>query len=145
MKVLIINGPNINFLGIREVSLYGKVTYSELEKLLYAWGEELNLDIEVYQSNHEGNLIDKIQEVYNKVDYIVINPGGLTHYSVSLLDALKSVNIKTIEVHITDIDSREEFRKKSLISLYASMVIKGKGILGYKEALQALKEGKVWS
>ena len=143
MKVLIINGPNINFLGIREVSLYGNVTYSELEKLLYAWGEELNLDIEVYQSNHEGNLIDKIQEAYNKVDYIVINPGGLTHYSVSLLDALKSVNIKTIEVHITDIDSREEFRKKSLISLYASMVIKGKGILGYKEALQALKEGKV--
>ena len=143
MKVLIINGPNINFLGIREVSLYGKVTYSELEKLLYAWGEELNLDIEVYQSNHEGNLIDKIQEVYNKVDYIVINPGGLTHYSVRLVDALKSVNIKTIEVHITDIDSREEFRKKSLISLYASMVIKGKGILGYKEALQALKEGKV--
>ncbi len=143
MKVLIINGPNINFLGIREVSLYGNVTYSELEKLLYTWGEELNLDIEVYQSNHEGNLIDKIQEAYNKVDYIVINPGGLTHYSVSLLDALKSVNIKTIEVHITDIDSREEFRKKSLISLYASMVIKGKGILGYKEALQALKEGKV--
>lgn len=143
MKVLIINGPNINFLGIREVSLYGNVTYSELEKLLYAWGEELNLDIEVYQSNHEGNLIDKIQEAYNKVDYIVINPGGLTHYSVSLLDALKSVNIKTIEVHITDIDSREEFRKKSLISLYASMVIKGKGILGYKEALQALKEGRV--
>lgn len=143
MKVLIINGPNINFLGIREVSLYGNVTYSELEKLLYAWGEELNLDIEVYQSNHEGNLIDKIQEAYNKVDYIVINPGGLTHYSVSLLDALKSVNIKTIEVHITDIDSREEFRKKSLISLYASMVIKGKGILGYKEALQAIKEGKV--
>lgn len=143
MKVLIINGPNINFLGIREVSLYGNVTYSELEKLLYAWGEELNLDIEVYQSNHEGNLIDKIQEAYNKVDYIVINPGGLTHYSVSLLDALKSVNIKTIEVHITDIDSREEFRKKSLISLYASMVIKGKGFLGYKEALQAIKEGKV--
>lgn len=143
MKVLIINGPNINFLGIREVSLYGNVTYSELEKLLYAWGKELNLDIEVYQSNHEGNLIDKIQEAYNKVDYIVINPGGLTHYSVSLLDALKSVNIKTIEVHITDIDSREEFRKKSLISLYASMVIKGKGILGYKEALQTIKEGKV--
>ena len=116
MKILVINGPNLNFLGIREPEIYGKSTYKDLCDLINKQAEIDNIDIEIYQSNHEGSIVDKIQQAYfDKVDGIVINPAGYTHTSVAILDALKSVNIPTIEVHISDINGREEFRKHSYI------------------------------
>ena len=141
MKILVINGPNLNFLGIREPEIYGKSTYKDLCDLIYKQAEIDNIDIEIYQSNHEGSIVDKIQQAYfDKVDGIVINPAGYTHTSVAILDALKSVNIPTIEVHISDINGREEFRKHSYISLAAIQTIKGLGLPGYIEALKKLKE-----
>ena len=141
MKILVINGPNLNFLGIREPEIYGKSTYKDLCDLIKKQAEIDNIDIEIYQSNHEGSIVDKIQQAYfDKVDGIVINPAGYTHTSVAILDALKSVNIPTIEVHISDINGREEFRKHSYISLAAIKTIKGLGLPGYIEALKKLKE-----
>ena len=141
MKILVINGPNLNFLGIREPEIYGKSTYKDLCDLIYKQAEIDNIDIEIYQSNHEGSIVDKIQQAYfDKVDGIVINPAGYTHTSVAILDALKSVNIPTIEVHMSDINGREEFRKHSYISLAAIQTIKGLGLPGYIEALKKLKE-----
>ena len=141
MKILVINGPNLNFLGIREPEIYGKSTYKDLCDLIYKQAEIDNIDIEIYQSNHEGSIVDKIQQAYfDKVDGIVINPAGYTHTSVAILDALKSVNIPTIEVHISDINGREEFRKHSYISLAAIQTIKGLELPGYIEALKKLKE-----
>ena len=141
MKILVINGPNLNFLGIREPEIYGKSTYKDLCDLINKQAEIDNIDIEIYQSNHEGSIVDKIQQAYfDKVDGIVINPAGYTHTSVAILDALKSVNIPTIEVHISDINGREEFRKHSYISLAAIKTIKGLGLPGYIEALKKLKE-----
>lgn len=141
MKILVINGPNLNFLGIREPEIYGKSTYKDLCDLINKQAEIDNIDIEIYQSNHEGSIVDKIQQAYfDKVDGIVINPAGYTHTSVAILDALKSVNIPTIEVHISDINGREEFRKHSYISLAAIQTIKGLGLPGYIEALKQLKE-----
>ncbi len=143
MKVLVINGPNINFIGIREKELYGTETYNDLVNLINEHAKSLNIDVEVYQSNHEGDLIDKLQEAYfNKVDGIIINAGGLTHTSIALMDAIKSTSIKTIEVHLTDIDKREDFRKISYISLVAEKTIKGKGFASYTEALDYLKESE---
>ena len=114
MKLLVINGPNLNFLGIREPEIYGKYTYQDLCNLISSKAAELNMDIEIYQSNHEGQIVDKIQEAYfNKVQGIIINPAAYTHTSIAILDALKSVNIPCIEVHISDINTREEFRKHS--------------------------------
>ncbi len=134
-KILIINGPNLNFLGIREPAIYGKGTYANLVDLLNSAAKERNFDIEIFQSNHEGCIVDKIQEAYHKFDGIIINPAAYTHTSVAILDALKAVGLPTVEVHLSDINSREEFRKFSYISLYAAKTICGKGFDGYIEAM----------
>ena len=141
MKILVLNGPNINMLGIREPGLYGKNTYADLLALLEATAKEENIELEHYQSNHEGCLVDKIQEAYGKFDGIVINPGGYTHTSVAILDALKAVSIPTVEVHISKVDEREPFRQISYVSYYASKTIIGKGLDGYIEAIDFLANG----
>ena len=139
MKILVLNGPNLNFLGIREPSIYGSNTYNDLCSLINDKANSENIDIEIYQSNSEGALVDKIQQAYfDKVDGIVINPAAYTHTSVAILDALKAVNIPTVEVHISDISTREEFRKHSYISLVAEKIIKGHGFNGYIEAIDYL-------
>ena len=138
MKILVINGPNINLLGIREPEIYGKESYEDLKKLIYEKAKELNIEIEIYQSNHEGDLVDKIQESFNNFQGIVINPAAYTHTSVAILDALKAVGIPTIEVHITDPDLREDFRKISYIRKNCIDTVKGKGFQGYLEALEKL-------
>lgn len=140
MRLMVINGPSINMLGIREKTIYGKTSYDQLVKKIHTWANELEVDAEVYQSNHEGDLIDKIQEAYFKgYDGIIINPGAYTHTSIALLDALKSVNLPAIEVHISDISKREEFRKKSLIKEACLTSIIGQGIEGYYLAMKTLK------
>ena len=139
MKILVINGPNLNFLGIREPEMYGKETYQDLCNLITQRAEVLGLDLEIFQSNYEGEIVTKIQEAYfNKVTGIVINPAGYTHTSVAILDALKAVSIPCIEVHISDINGREEFRKHSYVSLVSVKTIKGHGFNGYLEALEEL-------
>ena len=139
MKILIINGPNINMLGIREPEIYGKGTYSDLVDMIAAHCKEKQIDVEFYQSNHEGDLVDKIQQAYGNTDAIVINPAAYTHTSVALLDAVKAVGIPTVEVHISDPDEREEFRKVSFIRQTCITTIKGKGFDGYIEAIDLLK------
>lgn len=139
MKIFVINGPNINMLGIREVNIYGNESYSTLLQKLQSWGKERNVTIEEFQSNVEGEIVNYIQNAYfQKVDGIIINPAAYTHTSIAILDALKATNIPAIEVHISDIDAREEFRKVSLTSQYCFKVIKGLGIEGYKVALDEL-------
>lgn len=140
MKILVINGPNLNMLGIREPSIYGKSTYADLVGMIKDHAEKTNVEVECYQSNHEGCLVDKIQEAYGVFDGIVINPGAYTHTSVAILDALKSVGIPTVEVHISDVDSREEFRKISYITPYCKKRITGKGFDGYLEAMDFLSK-----
>lgn len=140
MKILVINGPNLNMLGIREPEIYGKTTFASLLQLLQEIAKEENLEIEQYQSNHEGDLVDKIQWAYGKVDGIVINPGAYTHTSVALLDALKAVSIPAVEVHISNVDAREPFRQVSYVSLVCVKTIKGHGLEGYREAVLYLKE-----
>lgn len=129
-------------LGIREPSIYGSATYDDLCKMIKAHADERNIEVEFYQSNHEGDLVDKIQSTYGKIDGIVINPGAYTHTSVALLDAVKSVGIPTVEVHISDPDTREEFRKVSYIRLACIATVKGKGFDGYLEAMDILASGK---
>jgi 3-dehydroquinate dehydratase-2 len=138
MKILVINGPNINMLGIREPNVYGKTTYAELCAFIEEKCKSAGVDCELFQSNHEGAIVDKIQSAYGVFDGIVINPAAYTHTSVAILDALKAVGIPTVEVHISDVDSREEFRKLSYVSLYAFKTIKGKGIEGYALAIDEL-------
>ena len=138
-KVLVINGPNINMLGIREPGIYGKNTFADLLKLIEDTAIAENLEIEQYQSNHEGDLVDKIQWAYGKIDGIVINPAAYTHTSVAILDALKSVAIPAVEVHISDVDSRESFRQISYAGLACCHTIKGHGLEGYREAILYLK------
>ena len=140
MKILVINGPNINMLGIREPGIYGKNTFADLLKLLEETALQEGIQIEQYQSNHEGCIVDKIQESYGIVDGIVINPAAYTHTSVAILDALKSVSIPAVEVHISDVDSREPFRQISYAGLYCEKTIKGHGLAGYREAILYLKE-----
>lgn len=143
MKILVINGPNLNFLGIREVSIYGSNTYNDLCTLILDKAKKLNIDIEIFQSNSEGKIIDKIHEAYfNKVDGIVINPAGYTHTSVAILDALKAVMIPTVEVHISDIKARESFRQHSFVSMVAKKTIAGLGFQGYLEAIDYLVKNK---
>ena len=134
-KILVINGPNLNFLGIREPAIYGNNTYAALEDTIQKAATSMGLEVEIYQSNHEGCIVDKIQEAYNHFDGIIINPAAYTHTSIAILDALKAVGLPTVEVHLSDINSREEFRKFSYISLYAAKTICGKGFEGYTEAL----------
>ena len=139
MKILVINGPNINMLGIREPGIYGKQTFADLLSLLQKTAAEENLEIEQYQSNHEGCLVDRIQEACGKVDGIVINPAAYTHTSVAILDALKSVAIPAVEVHISDVDSREAFRQISYAGMACIHTIKGQGLDGYRQAIVYLK------
>ncbi len=140
MKILVINGPNINMLGIREPNIYGKQTFSDLLALLVKTAKELSITIDQFQSNHEGAIVDRIQEAYGVYDGIVINPAAYTHTSVAILDALKSVAIPAVEVHISDVDSREEFRRLSYPGLYCEKTIKGQGLDGYRQAIIYLKE-----
>ena len=140
MKILVINGPNLNMLGIREPGIYGKNTFADLLKLLEETAVEEQLDIEQYQSNHEGDLVDKIQWAYGRIDGIVINPAAYTHTSVAILDALKAVSIPAVEVHISDVDSREPFRQISYAGMACVKTIKGHGFAGYREEILYLKE-----
>ena len=140
MKILVINGPNINMLGIREPDIYGKQSYTELVRMIKEYADGLSVEVEFYQSNHEGDIVDKIQAAYGAFDGIVINPAAYTHTSVAILDALKAVSIPTVEVHISDIDNRDEFRKFSFVSLYAEKTICGHGFNGYLEALDYLAQ-----
>lgn len=140
MKILVINGPNINMLGIREPDIYGKNTFQDLLTLLKETANKLQITVDQYQSNHEGDLVDKIQSTYRVYDGIVINPAAYTHTSVAILDALKSVGTPAIEVHISDVDSREEFRQISYAGLACVKTIKGHGLAGYAEAVQYLYE-----
>ena len=141
MRILVINGPNINMLGIREPEIYGSATYEDLKKLIENEAEKLGVEVEFFQSNHEGAIVDAIQNAYGKIDGIVINPAAYTHTSVALLDAVKAVGIPTVEVHISDPDTRDEFRKISYIRLACVATIKGKGFDGYLEAMRLLAEG----
>lgn len=138
MKILILNGPNLNMLGIREPDIYGHETYEDLCSMLQKEADGLGVSVEFFQSNHEGALVDAIQRAYGKADGIVINPGAYTHTSVALLDALKAVGIPTVEVHISDPDTREAFRKVSYIRSACVKTIKGHGMPGYAEALRFL-------
>ena len=140
MKILVLNGPNLNMLGIREPGIYGKNTFADLLQLLQDTAKEYHLEIEQFQSNHEGDLVDKIQWAYGQIDGIVINPAAYTHTSVAILDALKAVSIPAVEVHISDVDSREPFRQISYIGLACCKTIKGHGLEGYREAVRYLKE-----
>ena len=142
MKLLVINGPNLNMLGIREPDHYGRETYADLIAKIEAHCQSLGIEVECYQSNHEGDLVDKIQEAYGNADGIVINPGAYTHTSIALLDAVKAVGIPTVEVHVSDPDGREEFRHVSFIRAACCRTIKGKGLPGYLEALHYLADQK---
>ena len=139
MKVLVINGPNLNMLGIREPSHYGRETYADLVKKIEDYCEKENIVCECYQSNHEGCLVDKIQQAYGNYDGIVINPGAYTHTSIALLDAVKSVSIPTVEVHISKVEEREDFRQVSYIRLACVKTITGQGTDGYLQAIDYLK------
>ncbi len=140
MKLLIINGPNINMLGIREPDVYGSQTYQCLLETIQAYADSNNIAVTCFQSNHEGAIVDCIQQAYNKYDGIVINPAAYTHTSVAILDALKAVSIPAVEVHISDVDSREAFRQISYAGLACEITIKGKGFDGYCQAMAYLKE-----
>ena len=138
MKILVINGPNLNMLGVREPDIYGRATYDDLCSMIIEHSIGIGVEVELYQSNHEGDLVDKIQAAYGNTDGIVINPGGYTHTSVAILDALKAVAIPAIEVHISDVDAREEFRQISYIRPYCKATISGHGVKGYLEAVDIL-------
>lgn len=138
MKILVINGPNINMLGIREPEIYGTNSYRDLLQLIEDCANELQIEIEHFQSNHEGSIIDEIQSAYGVFDAIVINPAGYTHTSVAILDALKAVSIPAVEVHISHVNERDDFRKISFPALYCEKTIQGKGIAGYREAITYL-------
>ena len=136
MKLLILNGPNLNMLGIREPDIYGKQDFEALQKYIRECADTLSLKVTLFQSNHEGEIVDVIQAAYGVYDGIVINPAAYTHTSVAILDALKAVGIPTVEVHLSDVNSREEFRRHSFVSLVAKKTIAGLGFEGYKQALE---------
>lgn len=140
MKILVINGPNINMIGIREPEIYGKKTYADIVSMIEDYAKKKNFEVKVYQSNHEGDLVDEIQAAYGKYDGIVMNPGAYTHTSIALLDALKAVMIPCVEVHISDVSSREAFRQISYIREYCLKTISGEGPDGYIHAIDVLLE-----
>ena len=140
MKFLIINGPNLNMLGLREPGIYGDRNYAALCALCEEWCAEVGVECELFQSNHEGVIVDKIQEAYGKADGIIINPAAYTHTSVAILDALKAVAIPTVEVHISKVSEREAFRQVSYVSYYALRTYEGLGFERYHEAIRFLKE-----
>ena len=141
MKILVINGPNLNLLGIREPGLYGRETYADLLEKIRKHAEKTGTEVSFFQSNHEGDLVDAIQAAWGVQDGIILNPGAYTHTSVALLDALKAVGIRTVEVHITDVDGREEFRKISYVRAACEKTISGHGTDGYLEAMDVLTGG----
>lgn len=141
MHILVINGPNINMLGIREPEVYGHQTYKTLCRRVHEHAAALGVTVEIYQSNHEGDLVDQIQRAYGTADGIVINPGAYTHTSIALLDALQAVSIPTVEVHISRVEERESFRQQSYVRLACRRTITGHGIDGYLEAMSYLCEG----
>ena len=138
MKILVINGPNLNMLGIREPDHYGKETYSDLVDKIKSHCDKKAIEVEIFQSNHEGDLVDKIQSAYQNADGIVINPGAYTHTSIAILDAVKSVNIPTVEVHISNVHAREEVRHHSMISRVCRGVIAGFGMNSYRLGIDAI-------
>lgn len=140
MKILVINGPNLNLLGIREPNIYGKRSFADLLALLEQVAREEDLEIRQFQSNHEGALVDAIQGAYGVYDAIVINPAAYTHTSVAILDALKAVSLPAVEVHISDVDAREPFRQISYPALACEKTIKGQGLDGYRQAILYLKD-----
>lgn len=140
MKILVLNGPNINMVGIREPNIYGKESFQDLLSLLRNTSRELGIQIRQYQSNHEGDLVDEIQNAYGVYDGIVINPAAYTHTSVAILDALKAVSIPAVEVHISDVDAREPFRQISYAGMACEKTIKGLGLEGYRQAILYLFE-----
>ncbi len=140
MKILVINGPNLNVLGIREPGIYGKSSYNDLLEMIKADCKKNGDEVEFYQSNHEGDIVDRIQAAYGNADGIVINPAAYTHTSIAILDALKAVGIPTVEVHISDINAREDFRKRSYVSIYAIKTIAGEGFDGYINAMNVLRK-----
>lgn len=142
MKLLVINGPNLNMLGIREPDVYGAQTFADLERFIRTSAAEFSIDVTLYQSNHEGEIVDMIQSALNVFDGIIINPAAYTHTSVAILDALKAVSLPTVEVHLSDINAREEFRKHSYVSLVAKKTICGLGFEGYREAIKYFAEKK---
>ncbi|HWJ03571.1 MAG TPA: type II 3-dehydroquinate dehydratase [Verrucomicrobiae bacterium] len=135
-KVLVLNGPNLNMLGIREPGVYGKTTLPQIEAGLLARGRELGLQVECFQSNHEGELIDRIHAAHGQVEFILFNPGAFTHYSIALRDALKSVDIPAVEIHLSNIAAREEFRNHSVIAPVCIGQLAGFGPLGYYLGLE---------
>lgn len=138
MKILVINGPNLNFLGIREPKIYGHETYEDLLALLLETAQRLDVEVEAFQSNHEGALVDAIQSAYGRVDGIVLNAAAYTHTSVAILDALKAVCVPSVEVHISDLSRREAFRQVSYPAMYCEKIITGQGIDGYRQAMEYL-------
>ena len=141
MNILVINGPNMNMLGIRQPEIYGSATYDDLLSLVRAEAERLGVEVSFFQSNHEGALVDAIQQAwFDKVDGIIINPAAYTHTSIALLDAVKAVGIPTVEVHVSDPDTREEFRRISYIRAACAATVRGKGLAGYTEALHILHD-----
>ena len=142
MKILVINGPNINMLGIREPEHYGKETYADLVAKIQKHCDAKDVEVKIFQSNHEGDIVDEIQKAYGNTDGIVINPAAYTHTSVAILDAVKSVNIPTVEVHISKVEEREGFRQISYVRLACAKTITGHGTDGYLEAIDYLTEGK---
>lgn len=140
MNILVINGPNLNMLGMREPEIYGTATYADLCTQIQAHAEKLGVAVDIYQSNHEGDLVDCIQSAYGKADGIVINPAAYTHTSVALLDALKAVGIPAVEVHISDVSQREDFRQISYVRLYCEKTVAGHGFDGYLEAMDYLAQ-----
>ena len=142
MKILVINGPNLNMLGIREPALYGRETYADLVAKIQRHCEKRGVQVELFQSNHEGALVDKIQDAYGNAHGIVINPGAYTHTSIAILDAVKSVGLPTVEVHISKVEEREDFRQVSYIRLACVKTITGHGTDGYLEAIDFLIEDK---
>ena len=142
MKILVINGPNLNMLGIREPEMYGRETYGDLLEKIRRHAEKTGTEVSFYQSNHEGDLVDAIQGAYGVQEGIILNPGAYTHTSVALLDALKAVGIRTVEVHITDVDEREEVRRISYVRAACEKTISGRGTDGYLEAMDFLTGGQ---
>jgi len=138
MKIRVINGPNLNMLGIREPEIYGRETYADLEAFIRRSAQELGVDVEIFQSNHEGSLVDCIQQALGAADAIVINPAAYTHTSVAILDALKAVSLPAVEVHLSDVQSREAFRRMSYPSQACVAVVAGLGFEGYRRAIQQL-------
>jgi 3-dehydroquinate dehydratase-2 len=141
MRVLVINGPNLNLLGVRRPEIYGTTTLPELEELCRAWGTAVGVEVETFQSNHEGAIIDRLHDALGRADGVVLNPGALTHYSYALHDAVEAISLPVVEVHLSDIARREGWRAHSVVSPACATTISGHGVEGYREALEWLAAG----